>query len=246
MRLATLRAAGEMHVPMTTGLLIGIGETRRERIESLLALRSIQDEHGHLQEIIIQNFPGEARHQDGRRRRARPAGTALDDCGGAFAVRTDDVDLRLRSTCNPEGLHSLVRAGINDWGGVSPVTPDHVNPEAPWPHLADLARATDAAGRNLVERLALAPAYAVRPEIWTDPAITPRIRRLADSRGFARPDAWYAGSGAPLPPSASRDASKRPRGTSRTRSIIAAARAGHGAHRSGHRSALQRRGPRPG
>ena len=99
------------------------------------------------------------------------------------------------------GSRSLVRAGINDWGGVSPVTPDHVNPEAPWPHLEDLARATNAAGRDLVERLALVPAYAAQPEIWTDPAITPRVRRFSDSRGFARPDRWYAGSGSALPPS---------------------------------------------
>src|SRR6202035_1637416 len=88
----------------------------------------------------------------------------------------------------PEGLDGLVRAGINDWGGVSPVTPDHVNPEAPWPHLKDLMRATDVAG----------------PEAWTDPSITPRVRRFSDSRGFARPDRWYAGLGCELPPIVSR------------------------------------------
>jgi FO synthase len=104
----------------------------------------------------------------------------------------------------PDELASLVRAGINDWGGVSPVTPDHVNPEAPWPHLADLARDTDAAGRVLVERLALVPAYAARPEAWTDPTMTTRVRRASDSRGFARPDRWFAGSGAELPPVAAR------------------------------------------
>lgn len=226
-RLATLRAAGEMRVPMTTGLLIGIGETRRERIESLLALRSVQDEHGHLQEIIIQNF------------RAKPgtkmAGAAepdLEEQLWTIAVARllfgSAMSIQAPPNLQPDGLERLVRAGINDWGGVSPVTPDHVNPEAPWPHLADLARATDAAGRDLVERLALAPAYAARPESWTDPAITPRIRRLTDSRGFARPDTWYAGSGTPLPPpSTALSEPKHPRHASRTSAIIAAARAGH-------------------
>jgi FO synthase len=146
----------------------------------------------------------------------------------------------------PEGLSSLVRAGINDWGGVSPVTPDHVNPEAPWPHLADLARSTDAAGRDLIERLALVPAYATRPEAWTDPTITPRVRRFSDSRGFARPDHWYAGSGSALPPSAARRSSGEQSGdalgavapddtvlsmrsgpSQRTDAIIKAACAGH-------------------
>ncbi|MEJ1963485.1 MAG: 5-amino-6-(D-ribitylamino)uracil--L-tyrosine 4-hydroxyphenyl transferase CofH [Gammaproteobacteria bacterium] len=228
-RLATLRAAGELRIPMTTGLLIGIGETRRERIESLLALRAVQDEHGHLQELIIQNF------------RAKPgtkmAGAAEPDLqeqlwtiAVARLLFGSAMSIQAPPNLQPEGLDSLVRAGINDWGGVSPVTPDHVNPEAPWPHLADLARATDDAGRDLVERLALVPTYAARPELWTDPAMTPRIRRFSDSRGFARPDRWYAGSGAPLPPNAARwsdTLSKREGSSSRTRAIIEAARAGH-------------------
>ena len=104
----------------------------------------------------------------------------------------------------PGGLTQLIRAGINDWGGVSPVTPDHVNPEAPWPHLLALEHQTRAAGRVLLERLALTPGYASQPERWTDPTHTPRVRRATDSRGFARSDRWYAGSGAELPPGAAR------------------------------------------
>ncbi len=137
----------------------------------------------------------------------------------------------------PEGLDKLVRAGINDWGGVSPVTPDHVNPEAPWPHLEDLARATHAAGRDLIERLALVPSYAAQPAAWTDPAITPRVRRMSDGRGFARPDRWYAGAGSALPPMARgsfhRDAPpatmplNRRRAASGLSAIIRAARGGH-------------------
>jgi FO synthase len=202
-RLATLRSAGELRVPMTTGLLIGIGETRRERIESLLALRELHDAHGHLQELIIQNF----RAKPGTRMAKAPE-PALEEQLWTIAVARllfgSGMSIQAPPNLQPEGLASLVRAGINDWGGVSPVTPDHVNPEAPWPHLEDLARSTDAAGRDLVERLALTPAYAARPEIWTDSAITPRVRRASDSRGFARPDRWFAGSGAPLPAIAER------------------------------------------
>ena len=202
-RLATLRAAGELRIPMTTGLLIGIGETRRERIESLLALREIQDAQGHLQELIIQNF----RAKPGTKMANAPE-PDLEEQQWTIAVARllfgPGMSIQAPPNLQPEGLAGLVRAGINDWGGVSPVTPDHVNPEAPWPHLADLARDTDAAGRALVERLALTPAYAARAEVWTDASMTSRVRRASDSRGFARPDRWFAGSGAALPPVAAR------------------------------------------
>jgi FO synthase len=202
-RLATLRTAGELRIPMTTGLLIGIGETRRERIESLLALREIHETHGHLQELIIQNF----RAKPGTKMADAPEPAMEEQLWTVAVTRLlfgPRMSIQAPPNLQPDGLAHLVRAGINDWGGVSPVTPDHVNPEAPWPHLADLAHATNAAGRDLIERLALVPAYAVRPEVWTDPAITPRVRRFSDSRGFARPDRWYAGSGSELPPIAAR------------------------------------------
>jgi len=202
-RLATLRTAGELGVPMTTGLLIGIGETRRERIESLLALRNIHAMHGHLQELIIQNF----RAKPGTKMAAAPEPAMEEQLWTIAAARMvfgPTMSIQAPPNLQPEGLAHLVRAGINDWGGVSPVTPDHVNPEAPWPQVEDLARSTNAAGRDLVERLALVPAYAARAEAWTDPAITPRVRRFSDSRGFARPDRWYAGSGSELPPIAER------------------------------------------
>jgi FO synthase len=244
-RLATLRAAGELGIPMTTGLLVGIGETRRERIESLLALRAIHERHGHLQELIIQNF----RAKSGTKMAAAPEPAMQEQLWTIAMARIlfgPSMSIQAPPNLQPDGLDSLVRAGLNDWGGVSPVTPDHVNPEAPWPHLTDLARDTNAAGRDLVERLALTPAYAARPELWTDPAITPRVRRFSDSRGFARPDRWYAGAGCELPPIAARwssvggtrgvDASAAPaqsgtrlnRGPAlRIRAIIKAARAGH-------------------
>jgi FO synthase len=244
-RLAAMRAAGELSIPMTTGLLIGIGETRRERIESLLALRALHDSHGHLQELIIQNFkakPGT--------KMANASEPAMEEQLWTVAVARllfgPSMSIQAPPNLRPEGLDGLVRAGINDWGGVSPVTPDHVNPEAPWPHLKDLARATNAAGRDLVERLALVPAYAARPEVWTDPVITPRVRRFSDSRGFARPDRWYSGAGCELPPVAacwSSAAHRRAEGpaappqagarssragaAARIGAIITAARAGH-------------------
>jgi len=231
-RLATLRTAGELRVPMTTGLLIGIGETRRERLDSLLALREIQDEHGNLQELIIQNF----RAKPGTKMSHAPEPPLEEQLWTVAVARLlfgPGMSIQAPPNLQPDGLASLVRAGINDWGGVSPVTPDHVNPEAPWPHLDDLARDTEAAGRDLIERLALTPSYAVRPEVWTDPGITTRVRRASDSRGFARPDRWFAGSGAELPKIAARwgDIARSPASrttrNSRITPRIAAARAGH-------------------
>ena len=200
-RLATLRAAGAARVAMTTGLLIGIGETRRERLEALLLLRDLQDEFGHLQEIIIQNF----RAKPGTKMALAPE-PALEEQLWTIAVARlifgAEMSLQAPPNLQPEALPQLMDAGVNDWGGVSPVTPDHVNPEAPWPHLADLERRTAAAGRALVERLALGPAFARAPERWTDAALTPRLRRLSDANGWARTDQWFAGSGAPLPAAA--------------------------------------------
>src|SRR6202034_3414980 len=160
-RLATLLAAGELSIPMTTGLLIGIGETRRERIESLLALRAIQDAHGHLQELIIQNFKA----KPATKMAAAPEPVIEEQLWTIAVARLlfgPTLSIQAPPNLQPEGLGSLVRAGINDWGGVSPVTPDHVNPEAPWAHVAELALATNAAGRDLTDRLALVPAYAAR------------------------------------------------------------------------------------
>ena len=230
-RLATLQAAGVARVPMTTGLLIGIGETRRERIESLLALRELHERHGHLQELIIQNFKAKP-----DTRMAHAPEPTLEEQLWTIAVARllfgAGMSIQAPPNLQPDGLIQLVRAGINDWGGVSPVTPDHVNPEAPWPHLLELEQRTRAAGRTLQERLALTPSHASRPERWTDPAITVRVRRATDSRGFARPDRWFAGSGAELPPSAALwstgERSKRPARPegSQITAIVTAAHAG--------------------
>lgn len=225
-RLATLEAAGGLGIAMTSGLLVGIGETRRERLEALLALRDLNDRHGHVQELIIQNF------------RAKPATKmahspepALQEHLWTIAVARllfgPTMSLQAPPNLRPGDLSALVRAGINDWGGVSPVTPDHVNPEAPWPHLQVLARSTAEAGRDLLERLALAPAMAREPERWTEGPVTARVRQLSDGLGLARPDLWHAGAGVPPPVRAT---PHRVGHSGSLERILSAARSGEGLH----------------
>ena len=199
-RLATLETAGELAVPFTTGLLIGIGETRRERIEALLAIRALHERHGHIQEIILQNF----RAKSGTAM-ARAPEPALEEHLWTIAVARvifgPHMSLQAPPNLQPAALAALLRAGINDWGGVSPVTPDHVNPEAPWPYLEALAEHTRVAGRALTERLAITPAFARAPERWLDAALRPGFRARVDSGGRARTDGWSAGSTTPVPAS---------------------------------------------
>ena len=192
-RVASIRAAGELAVPFTSGILIGIGETRRERIEALLALRSLHAEHDHLQEIIVQNF------------RAK-AGTAMADAPEpsladhlwtialARLVFAPEMSIQTPPNLHPAALDRLLAAGINDWGGVSPVTPDHVNPEAPWPQLETLRRATEAAGKELVARLPVYPRFVQQAERWLAPEMRAPVRHHADAEGYAREDGWIAGA----------------------------------------------------
>jgi FO synthase len=191
-RLETIRLAGEAAVPFTSGILIGIGETRRERIDALLALRDLHERYGHLQEIIVQNFRAKP-----ETRMAQAADASLEEHLWTIAVARlvlgTEMNIQAPPNLNPGALERLAAAGINDWGGVSPVTPDHVNPEAPWPHLDTLERATNAAGKELVERLAIYPAYAQRPEQWVDARLSSAVLRLSDADGFARAEAWSPG-----------------------------------------------------
>jgi len=187
-----------LRIPFTTGVLIGIGETRREYIESLLTLRTLQEEYGHIQEVIIQNF----RAKPGTKMANHPEPT-LDDHRWSLAVARlvmgGDMTVQAPPNLQPGVLNALLRSGVNDWGGVSPVTPDHVNPERPWPHLDQLERETAAAGRQLVARLPLGQAYALQPDTWLDSGMTTGVSRLSDSRGLARVDGWFAGSGTEVP-----------------------------------------------
>jgi FO synthase len=202
-RLATLEAAGEAAVPFTTGLLIGIGETRRERIEALLAIRALHRRFGHIQEIIIQNFCA----KPDTRMAAAPEPTLEEQLWTIAAARIlfgPTMSIQAPPNLRPGALAALVRAGVNDWGGVSPVTPDHVNPEAPWPHLATLAAETAAAGRVLLERLAITPPYArtAGGSTWLDASLRTAVLRRTDSHGRAREDGWSAGAGHPVPEAA--------------------------------------------
>ena len=198
-RLATIEAAGEAAVPFTSGILIGIGETRRERIEAMLALRDSHERHSHIQEIIVQNF------------RAKP-GTKMADASDpneddhlwtiavARLVFGPAMNLQAPPNLMPEAIEEMIAAGINDWGGVSPVTPDHVNPEAPWPELDLLAERTAKAGKLLVERLAIYPEYALQSAKWLDPGLRTATLRRIDGQGLARADSWTPGAGVEPPP----------------------------------------------
>ena len=198
-RLETLELAGQAEVPFTSGILIGIGETRLERIESLLALRAVHEKYGHLQEVIVQNF------------RAKPntlmSGAPepdLNELLWTIAVSRlifgPQMNIQAPPNLSPGVLPQIIGAGINDWGGVSPLTPDHVNPEAPWPHLDTLARETAAAGKFLEQRLTIYPAYAIDGNRWLDKALRSPVLRLRDGSGFARRDNWAPGEEQDIPP----------------------------------------------
>ncbi|PTB21784.1 7,8-didemethyl-8-hydroxy-5-deazariboflavin synthase [Trinickia symbiotica] len=197
-RLATLEAAGRQNVAMTSGILIGIGETRRERVEALLALREIHARHGNLQEVIVQNF------------RAKPgtpmAGASEPNLGDlcwtiavARIIFGPDMGIQAPPNLSPGVLRTLLEAGINDWGGVSPLTADFVNPEAPWPHLEELTRETLSNGKYLQERLTIYPRYAVNSARWVDEGLRTAVLRKIDTEGFARIDDWMAGGQMPPP-----------------------------------------------
>jgi FO synthase len=197
-RLATLEAAGRLKVPMTSGILIGIGETRRERIEALLALREIHARHGNLQEVIVQNF----RSKPGTLMAGHAEPSLHELCWTIAVARIvfgPDMGIQAPPNLSPRGLGSIVAAGISDWGGVSPLTADFVNPEAPWPHLDQLERETLAAGKHLQERLTVYPRFALDATRWVDPALRAAVLHGIDTEGLARADDWIAGAALPPP-----------------------------------------------
>ena len=197
-RLEVLRLAGEAKVPFTTGLLIGIGETREERIDTLLAIRDLHARYGHIQEVIIQNFRAKP---DTRMHDASEP--SLDEhlwtIAAARLLLGPAMSIQAPPNLQPGALAELIRAGVNDWGGVSPVTPDHVNPERPWPNLVALEAETLAAGRVLRQRLTVGPGFVRDPEIWIDPAFRSAVRHAVDGRGLVREDDWHPGTGKPPP-----------------------------------------------
>ena len=195
-RLETLALAGEARVPFTTGILIGIGETRAERLEALLAIRALDERHGHVQEVIVQNF----RAKPGTRMAAAPEPPLEEHLWTLAAARVLlGPDRHLQAPPNlTEDFARLLDAGIDDWGGVSPVTPDHVNPEAPWPDVARLRAATRSRGLELAPRLPVYPEWIA--EEWLAEPLMPAVLAASDSLGLAREDAWSPGAAAPVPP----------------------------------------------
>ena len=197
-RLETIRLAGLEKIPLTSGILIGIGETRTERIESLLELRKLNEKYGHIQEIIIQNF------------RAKP-GTkmqyanepGINELEWTIAIARiifgSEMNIQAPPNLSRGELPALIDAGINDWGGISPVTPDFVNPEFPWPNLSDLSIVTSKNNgvsgikKILTERLAIYPDYVLKGNTWLDSSVYPKVLQASDREGFAREDSWLAG-----------------------------------------------------
>ena len=191
-RLGTIEAAGEARVPFTTGILIGIGETRRERLEALLVIRDLDERFGHIQEAIVQNF----RAKPGTRMADTPEPVLeelLWTCAAARVVLGARWNIQAPPNLSYADFPYLLDAGINDWGGVSPVTVDHVNPEAPWPELEQLREGTRSRGLELAPRLTVYPEYVAEPEDWLDSAVAPHVVALADSEGLAREGNWAAG-----------------------------------------------------
>ncbi|GFZ89715.1 FO synthase [Sphingobium fuliginis] len=191
-RLETIRLAGELHIPFTTGILIGIGETRAERIEALEAIRDLHQRYGHIQEVIVQNFRAKERTV-----MAHAPEPDMDELlwtiAAARLILGPQMNIQAPPNLSAADFPRLLSAGINDWGGVSPVTPDHVNPEAPWPEVERLRMATEGEGRMLVARLPVYPAYAQDNARWQDKAMVRHILAHADAEGFAREDRWSPG-----------------------------------------------------
>jgi FO synthase len=201
LRLASLAAAGRARMPVTSGILVGIGETIQERIESLIALRDLHvgPAGGHLQEVIVQNFCP----KPGTKMALAPESAEADFLRAVAAARIilpDEVSVQAPPNLNDERLAELIDAGIDDWGGISPVTMDHVNPEAPWPEVARLEAICAAYGRPLVERLTAYPHFvSLAGDGWLHPKLRPAVLKLSDSEGLARDTSWSPGVAEPAP-----------------------------------------------
>jgi FO synthase len=197
-RLATLHAAGQARVPFTTGILVGIGETRSERIDALVAIADAHERYGHVQEVIVQNFlpkPGTAMH----RTPACPPDEFLWSIAVARLILPGSVHLQAPPNLSDD-LAPLLGAGIDDWGGVSPVTVDHVNPERPWPALEHLCAETEASGHVLAPRLTVYPEFVRDPETWLAAGVRTPVLVASDMEGLARDTAWAPGRDDLSPP----------------------------------------------
>lgn len=182
LRLKTIEEAGRLKIPFTTGILIGIGETLEDRVDSLFAIRDLHERYGHIQEVIVQNFrakpeiPMRDHPEPGRLDHARTIATARLVLG--------QMNVQAPPNLSDQEYPFLLRAGINDWGGISPLTPDFINPEKPWPHIEQLAARTADEGYELVERLSVYPEY-VHTDEFIDEGLRRRVREKADNCGLA-------------------------------------------------------------
>jgi FO synthase len=182
-RLRTIEEAGKQNVPFTTGLLIGIGETLEDRVDTLFAIRELHRRYGHIQEVIVQNFrakPGIPMHDW-----PEPSREDMLRTVAVARLLLPEVNIQAPPNLSAPYYDELLDAGINDWGGVSPLTPDFINPEKPWPHLEQLERRTEAKGFRLLQRLPVYPEFlsgvASRPGLLSE-----RLHAAADSQGYAR------------------------------------------------------------
>jgi 7,8-didemethyl-8-hydroxy-5-deazariboflavin synthase CofG subunit len=185
-RLATLKAAGELGIPFTTGILIGIGETPEERVDALFAIREIHERYGHIQEVIIQNFRAKA----DTRFAQWPEPSTLDLLRTAAVARLilgPEINVQIPPNLTDDDFGCLLRSGINDWGGISPVTLDFINPERAWPAVRKLREVTARAGFELRERLAIYPEFVRNGRKWLQEPVRERVMQLADDAGLVRP-----------------------------------------------------------
>ncbi len=197
LRLKTIEQAGELRIPFTTGILIGIGEDWQERIDSLFAIRDLHQRHGHIQEVIVQNFrskPGtpmfdqtEPSHEE-----------MLKTIALARLILGGEMNIQAPPNLTPANYEVYIGAGINDWGGVSPLTPDFINPEAPWPELEVLSRKTAEAGYVLKPRLPLYPEFIFQSEKYISPSLIPYVERLCGKDGLVRSGECYDVIGSPV------------------------------------------------
>ena len=193
-RMKTLKIAGELKVPFTTGVLIGIGETRMEVVDSLLAIRDLHESYGHIQEVIVQNFRAKpetamAEHPDAQ------SSYLLWATAAARLILGPEVNVQVPPNLNAVDYPVYLLAGINDWGGVSPLTIDYVNPEAPWPGLTELQRQTSTMGMELKPRLTVYPEYITQKREYLHSELASRIDSMADSDGYLKGGMErYAGS----------------------------------------------------
>ena len=197
-RMQTLINAGKRNIPFTTGILIGIGETRLERLESIFAIAELHQEYGHIQEVIVQNFKAKANTL--MEHSPEPSFDELIwTIAMARLILPGDISLQVPPNLNPQHLERLIESGINDFGGISPVTKDFVNPEAPWPEIKKLTSTANLLGQDLRARATLYPAYFKNLALHTSKNVASKLLQKVDSQNLIRSDKWVSGVSTTIP-----------------------------------------------